>query len=122
MTKLFTNVQTAFANRRREKKEAEYNVMKCSFLMDGTTSVREYAVDRSLTPEQVIQFLRCRWSLVPEGSGADQLGLYVSGSNTQTDRWLQNQPIGKRWDSKCKSITFKRFLRSGHMRTPCLHA
>jgi hypothetical protein len=44
MTKLFTNVQTAFANRRREKKEAEYNVMKCSFLMDGTTSVREYAV------------------------------------------------------------------------------
>ena len=59
---------------------------------------------KSLTPEQVIQFLRCRWSLVPEGSGADQLGLYVSGSNTQTDRWLQNQPIGKRWDSKCKSL------------------
>jgi hypothetical protein len=62
--------------------------------MDGTTSVREYAVDRSLTPEQVIQFLRCRWTLVPEAA-PDQLGLYVSGSNTHTDRWLQNQPIGK---------------------------
>jgi hypothetical protein len=45
MTKLFTSVP-GFTNRRREKKEAEYNVIKCSFLMDGTSSVREFAIDR----------------------------------------------------------------------------
>lgn len=48
----------------------------------------------SLTPDQVIQFLRCRWQLVPEAPSG-QLGLYVSGSNTSTDRWLDNVPIGK---------------------------
>jgi len=94
MTKLFTSVP-GFTNRRREKKEAEYNVIKCSFLMDGTSSVREFAIDRSLTPEQVIQFLRCRWNVVPE-LPEGQLGLYVSGSNTSTDRWLETGPIGKR--------------------------
>lgn len=101
MTKLFTSVP--FTNRRREKKEAEYNVIKCQFLMDGTSSVREFAIDRSLTSDQVIQFLRCRWSLVPEAPSG-QLGLYVSGSNTSTDRWLENVPIGKSLD------TSERFL------------
>jgi len=98
MTKLFTSVP--FTNRRREKKEAEYNVIKCSFLMDGTSSVREFAIDRSLTPEQVIQFLRCRWNVVPE-LPEGQLGLYVSGSNTSTDRWLETAPIGKRGFRMC---------------------
>ena len=45
MTKLFTSVP-GFTNRRREKKEAEYNVIKCSFLMDGTSSVREFAIGK----------------------------------------------------------------------------
>jgi len=66
--------------------------------MDGTSSVREFAIDRSLTPEQVIQFLRCRWNVVPE-LPEGQLGLYVSGSNTSTDRWLETGPIGKSLDS-----------------------
>jgi hypothetical protein len=46
----------------------------------------------------VIQFLRCRWNVVPE-LPEGQLGLYVSGSNTSTDRWLETGPIGKSLDS-----------------------
>ena len=45
----------------------------------------------SLNPEQVITFLRCRWTLVPSGA----VGLFVSNSSDK-NRWLpNNEPIEK---------------------------
>jgi len=116
--------KTPFAAiRKKDKKEPEKNSIKCSFLIDGSNTTREFSIDRSLNPEQVIQFLRCRWSIIPNG----QLGLFVSGSASHNDRWLPNEPMEKCLDQcervlmiRNKNKLMKIALPDGSLRTHLL--
>jgi len=119
--KLTTAIGKLFG--KAEKKEPLFNTTKLTFQIENTNVVRDFAIDRSLNPEQIVKFLRCRWNGLPPGC----VGLYVEQTSLCKERWLPNEPIEKCLTGtekiiriRAKSKFLKIALPDGSLRTHLL--